>query len=105
MSDPNPTPNKASGCSIFFTLTAVIGLVITFLFVQKFLQPEKPESATKMVDDTRLHKISTYEDENTLYSNQIISFHEDKNSSIETTMESIVLEYQGNSKIKQPIEP
>ena len=99
------TPNKASGCSIFFTLTVVLGLVIAFLIVQNFLQPEKPESATKMVDDTRLNKINVYEDENTLYSKQIVSFHEDNNSSIEATMENIVLEYQSNSKTKQSIDP
>ena len=95
------TPNQASGCSIFFTFTVVIGLVIAFLIVQNFLQPEKPVSATKMVDDSRLNKINVYEDENTLYSKQIVSFHEDNNSSIESTMESIVLEYQSNLKTKK----
>ena len=96
----NPKEQRADGCSIFFTLIAVLLLSGCFILIHQVLQPDNPGKTSLMIDETRALKISEYQKENSSYNAMLLDYHQEHNSSIESVMKKIVETHRSGSNQK-----
>ena len=91
MSDPKE--QRADGCGIFFTIIIVVIVSVSFIFIQKFLQPDEPSDTSLMTDEQRAAKIEEFHQSNEIYNQNILNYHAEKNSSLEDAMVKILTDY------------
>ena len=91
MSDPKE--QRADGCGIFLTIIIVVIVSLSFIFIQKFLQPDEPSDTSLMTDEQRAAKIEEFHQSNEIYNQNILNYHAEKNSSLEDAMVKILTDY------------
>ena len=91
MSDPKE--QRADGCGIFLTIIIVVMVSLSFIFIQKFLQPDEPSDTSLMTDEQRAAKIEEFHQSNEIYNQNILNYHAEKNSSLEDAMVKILTDY------------
>ena len=92
MSDPKL--QRADGCSVFFSLIIGIILISAYFFFQMYFDDEYNVESKEMILNQRSKKIMEFKNDSNTYESKIITFHNEKNSSLESAMKKITDSYR-----------
>ena len=95
MSDPKN--QRADGCSVFFTFLVLALLLSGFYLAQRIFEPDAPASVTVAVDSARQEKAQFHREQDNSYKSKIDGFHEETNSSLETSMKRVIKNYNNSA--------
>ena len=92
MSDPKL--QRADGCSVFFSLIIGIILISAYFFFQMYFDDEYNVESKEMILNQRSKKIMEFKNDSNTYESKIITFHNEKNSSLESAMQKVTESYR-----------
>ena len=95
MSDPSN--QRADGCSVFFTFLVLALLLSVFYFAQIIFEPDVPAPVTHSIDSARREKVQLHRSENDAFLSNVDQFHADHNTTIETSMNEVLIKYRASS--------
>ena len=99
MSDPSN--QRADGCSIFFTFLVLFLLLSGFYVAQRIFEPEQPPLVTEAVDNARSAKVAEHREQNEQFMTSVDKFHADNNTTLESSMNEVLIKYRSNFRAKQ----
>ena len=94
----NPTNQRADGCSVFFTFLVLALLLSGFYLAQRFFEPEAPASVNEAIDSVRIAKAQAHRVQNEKFLSLVDDFHTEQNTTIESSMKSVLQTYRATSK-------
>jgi len=96
MSDPKN--QRADGCSVFFTFLVLALLLSGFYLAQRTFEPEAPASVNEAIDSVRTAKAQAHRVQNEKFLSLVDDFHAEQNTTIESSMKSVLQTYRAVSK-------
>ena len=94
----NPTNQRADGCSVFFTFLVLALLLSGFYLAQRTFEPEAPASVNEAIDSVRTAKAQEHRVQNEKFLSLVDDFHAEQNTTIESSMKSVLQTYRAVSK-------
>ena len=94
----NPTNQRADGCSVFFTFLVLALLLSGFYLAQRTFEPEAPASVNEAIDSDRTAKAQAHRVQNEKFLSLVDDFHAEQNTTIESSMKSVLQTYRAVSK-------
>ena len=94
----NPTNQRADGCSVFFTFLVLALLLSGFYLAQRTFEPEAPASVNVAIDSDRTAKAQAHRVQNEKFLSLVDDFHAEQNTTIESSMKSVLQTYRAVSK-------
>jgi hypothetical protein len=94
----NPTNQRADGCSVFFTFLVLALLLSGFYLAQRTFDPEAPAPVNEAIDSARTKDIQKHRVENEKFLSLVDNFHAEQNTTIESSMKSVLQTYRANNK-------
>ena len=98
MSDPKN--QRADGCSVLFTFLVLALLLSGFYLAQRTFEPEVPAPVNDAIDSARISKAQAHRDQNKLFLSSVDNFHAERNTTIESSMKSVLKIYRAANKAK-----
>ncbi|MDC3284224.1 hypothetical protein OAV01_03025 [Opitutales bacterium] len=94
----NPTYQRADGCSVFFTFLVLALLLSGFYLAQRTFEPEAPASVNEAIDSDRTANAQEHRVQNEKFLSLVDDFHAEQNTTIESSMKSVLQTYRAVSK-------
>jgi hypothetical protein len=94
----NPTNQRADGCSVFFTFLVLALLLSGFYLAQRTFDPEAPAPVNEAIDSARTKDIQAHRVKNEKFLSLVDNFHAEQNTTIESSMKSVLQTYRANNK-------
>ena len=94
----NPTNQRADGCSVFFTFLVLALLLSGFYLAQRTFDPEAPAPVNEAIDSVRTAKAQAHRVENEMFLSLVDDFHAEQNTTIESSMKSVLQTYRAVNK-------
>ena len=96
MSDPKN--QRADGCSVFFTFLVLALLLSGFYLAQRTFESDVPAPVNEAIDSARIAKAQAHRDQNEQFLSSVDNFHAERNTTIESSMESVLKTYRAAKK-------
>ena len=96
MSDPKN--QRADGCSVFFTFLVLALLLSGFYLAQRTFEPDVPAPVNEAIDSARIAKAQAHRDQNEQFLSSVDNFHAERNTTIVSSMESVLKTYRAANK-------
>ena len=94
----NPTNQRADGCSVFFTFLVLALLLSGFYLAQRTFDPEAPAPVNEAIDSDRTANAQEHRVQNEKFLSLVDDFHAEQNTTIESSMKSVLQTYRAVSK-------
>jgi hypothetical protein len=94
----NPTNQRADGCSVFFTFLVLALMLSGFYLAQRFFEPEAPASVNEAIDSVRTAKAKAHRVQNEKFLSLVDDFHTEQNTTMESSMKSVLQTYRAINK-------
>ena len=94
----NPKNQRADGCSVFFTFLVLALLLSGFYLAQRTFEPEAPAPVNEAIDSVRIEEVQAHRVQNEQFLSSVDNYHAERNTTIESSMESVLKTYRAVNK-------